>query len=85
LSITGKPSGLILIKSKKEFVQPDQFNSGISRYKEIKSNTNSYYTNNNLSYRNNSYTPLYVLDHGEKKDKALEKTTNNIFDNLDII
>jgi hypothetical protein len=85
LSITGKLSGVVLVKSREEFVQPNQFNSGISRYKEIKFNTDFYYINNNLSYRNNSYTPLYILDLGEKKNKTLEKTIDNIFDNLDII
>jgi hypothetical protein len=49
------------------------------------SNTDSYYTNNNLSYRSDSYTPLYILDLGKEKDKALERTTNNIFGGLDII
>jgi hypothetical protein len=81
----GKLSGLILVKSREEFVQPDQFNSGISRREEIESNTDSYYTDNNLSYRSNSYTPLYVLDLGEKKDKALERATNDIFSSPDII
>jgi lipid II:glycine glycyltransferase (peptidoglycan interpeptide bridge formation enzyme) len=81
----GKLSGLILIKSREKFVQLDQLNSGISKHKEIKSNTNSYYTNNNLSYCSNSYIPLYILDLGEKKNKILEKTINNIFGNLDII
>jgi lipid II:glycine glycyltransferase (peptidoglycan interpeptide bridge formation enzyme) len=85
LSTIGKLSGPILIKSREEFVQPDQFNSGISRYKEIKSNTDSYYTNNNLNYCSNSYIPLYILNLGEKKNKILEKATNNIFGNLDII
>jgi hypothetical protein len=45
----------------------------------------SYYTDNNLSYRSNSHTPLYILDLGEEKDKAPEKTTNNIFSNLNTI
>jgi hypothetical protein len=51
----------------------------------MKSNTDSYYTKNNLNYRNDSYTPLYVLDLGEKKNKALERTTNDIFGSPDIM
>jgi hypothetical protein len=69
LFITGKFSGLILIKSKEKFVQPNQFNSRIFEYKEIKSNTDSYYINNNLSYHSNSYISLYILGLGEKKIK----------------
>jgi hypothetical protein len=85
LFITGKPSGFILVKSREKFVQSNQFNLRISRYKEIEFNTDFYYTNNNLSYRSDSYIPLYILDLGEKKNKTPEKTTNNIFGSLDII
>jgi hypothetical protein len=48
LFIAGKLSGLILVKSREEFVQPNQFNSGVSEHKEIKSNTrlDSGYTQN---------------------------------------
>jgi lipid II:glycine glycyltransferase (peptidoglycan interpeptide bridge formation enzyme) len=77
--------GPISIKSREEFVQPNQFNSRVSGRKEIKSNTDSYYTNNNLSYRNDGHTPLYILDLGEEKDKAPEKVTDDIFGSLDII
>jgi hypothetical protein len=45
----------------------------------------SYYTNDNLSYHNDSYTPLYILDLGEKKNKAPERVINNIFGSPDII
>jgi hypothetical protein len=84
LSVTGKLSGFILIKSRKELVQLDQFNLRISKHKEIKSNIDSYYTNNNLNYYSNDYISLYILDLG-KKNKALEKITNNIFGSPDII